>query len=432
METRPSSSSVAKAPGLFSTSASASFHSRLTVSSSSSQRRLRTQSRADSDELPPHKILRSPVILHSLPSSPRTSSLPLHCSEKASRPLRHTLLFWTLSTYCLFSVAFFTMRLFVVPKALFHHTSRLENQSISPINDFSHSFRLSRILQFKPQPISFFPYIVHAEPSDSNITACLWIELKDLKSLCNDIGQGPSSVVVVTEMDPRQAQSSINALKAPSGVSDMASFHIIHQLPHEIRTSNSYLNLARMFARTRYVVLFPSSTETSIPKGLNIKLAAQMSALNASRLVSPFALSSSKFTANSPIPFPPLAPVFVEQTYPIWCSERFFTAPSRAVDWEECLWQFWLNSYGSLSTLAETSWSSFSNKTKDSAIGPLSAEDIIHRRLSNRFRHESCVLAAKRLKDRSSKPGKVDPRKAQWLRKTCRQVSIGLFIIRYG
>ncbi|PAV18680.1 hypothetical protein PNOK_0552300 [Pyrrhoderma noxium] len=86
---------------------------------------------------------------------------------------------------------------------------------------------------------------------------------------------------------------------------------------------------------------------------------------------------------------------------------------------------FWLASYGTLPTITESGLK-FSQQKKANPDISVSPEELIHRRLSNRFRHESCVLAAKRLKDRYS-PAKVDPRKSRWLRETCRKaMSLGV------
>ncbi|THH05277.1 hypothetical protein EW145_g4911 [Phellinidium pouzarii] len=427
METRPSSSSVAKTPGLFSTSASASFHSRLTVSSSGSQRRLRALSRADSDELPSHETPKSPAILRSLPASTAsTPSLPLYNPEKLAPPQRRYLIYWTVVAYCLLSVTLFTARLCELPQSIYMRSSQDESHCISPINELSESYRLSKILPMTPQAISFFPFVSFGRtaPRDSEVTACLWVELEDLKDieLWSISWQGPLSVVVVTNTDHNYARTLIKEIKKLSDVKDNAAFHIIQKLPHESHTGNTYLNLARLFARTRYVALFPTSPRAHVAGSLYQKVSSKISSFNMSRLASPHVLSSSKYMANSPIPFPPLAPLLVEQMYPIWCSERFFTSPSREVDWEECLWQFWLNSFGALPTLTEQDWKPLSNRTKNRPTGPLDVEELIHRRLSNKFRQESCVLAARSLKERSETPGKVDPHKAQWLRKTCRQV----------
>lgn len=186
MESRPSSSSVAKSPGLFSTSASASAHNRLTVSNSS-QRRLRALSRADPDEpeLPQHDKLKSPSLLRSLSASPQPLILPIHNAEKASAPKTRRLLHWILVVYCLLSVALFTTRLFSIPESLYKQNIKKNTGAVSPVNEFTPSYRLSRLLQTEPRPVSFSPFIsgprdIHPE---ATVTACTWIELEDVRNL---------------------------------------------------------------------------------------------------------------------------------------------------------------------------------------------------------------------------------------------------------
>ena len=214
--------------------------------------------------------------------------------------------------------------------------------------------------------------------------------------------------------------------------------HVLRRMAHEHRSANSYLNLARLFARTRMVALFPAPPLSPIPKGLyGVAVASVGNHHNDTTLSRPLVLTPSRSTPRSILPFTPLSPLLVEQEYPVWCSERFFSAPSREEDWEECIWQFWLNSYGTLRALSEPNWKVSRNRTRDPE-GALPVEvaysfsdrvtrmtniiwqQIIHRRLSNRSRHESCVHAARRLKDHSE--GETDAKHAHWLKKTCRQV----------
>ena len=215
---------------------------------------------------------------------------------------------------------------------------------------------------------------------------------------------------------------------------------MVKKFANESFPANAYLNFARLFSQTRLVMLYPGSPASPIPDKLYRRVSMHANKPNATHKVVPLVLSPSKLRPNSPIPFPPLSPLLLDRSYPIWCSERFFSAPSRDDAWEECLWQVWLNSYGHLSALPGSGLKVPSVRGKSGVGSSTTSEaspcpcrnsshtfdywakqEIIHRRLSNRFRHESCVLAAKRLKDRSI-DGKVDPRKSQWLRKTCRQV----------
>lgn len=186
MESRPSSSSVAKSPVLISTSASASFNGHL-LSISSSQRRLRALSKPDSDELPQHDKLKSPAVLESLPATPQSQSLPLYSLEKSSQPRSRsaTALHWLLVAYCLLSAAFFTGHLFAIPGSLNTGNLRQDNRDVSPINDMPVPYRLSKLLQAEPRLDFFTPFVSSARlPYQSTaVTACVWIEAKDLSQL---------------------------------------------------------------------------------------------------------------------------------------------------------------------------------------------------------------------------------------------------------
>jgi hypothetical protein len=50
-------------------------------------------------------------------------------------------------------------------------------------------------------------------------------------------------------------------------------------------------------------------------------------------------------TVTSAFSIPDLTPVILPQNYPLWCSEKAFLA-SRTSDWDDCVWQLWLEEYG--------------------------------------------------------------------------------------
>jgi hypothetical protein len=115
------------------------------------------------------------------------------------------------------------------------------------------------------------------------------------------------------------------------------------------------------------VAIFPATPQLPIPKSLyEVTLANTSSIVNGTAMSLPLVLAPSKTTPKSLLPFMALSPLLVEQEYPVWCSERFFSAPSREEDWEECLWQFWINSYGTLQALSEPNWRVSRNRTQDS------------------------------------------------------------------
>lgn len=250
--------------------------------------------------------------------------------------------------------------------------------------------------------------------------------------------EGPMSIVILTDSASDQKHRVSKVLKRTPNIRKRAVVHVMQHPPHQGRSPNVYLNLARMFARTRHIVLFPTYALVNRTNNIHDKITDLLRSMNNSQLAKPHLLVTTVSNSRVPRTFPPFSPLLIEREYPIWCTERFFTA-SRDADWQECLWQFWLYSYGTLSTL-KTSWEVQVNQPKKHSttvdvshillnpfivvsLHPL--QDLVHRRLSNRFKHETCMLAANNLKEKSPNPNKVDPQKAQWLRKICKEVQSG-------
>lgn len=188
MDVLPTSSSVTKTPAVFSTSASASFHSRLTVSSSSSQRRLRALSaRSDSDEPYDGEESKSPAPQRSNSNSVTSSpTLPVHVCNKPSLPQKPSLLYCGLIAYCFLSVAFFTYHLFDI---FWDRAEALQHQPLhmSPIGDISRSHLLTKLLPTRLHPVSFhagaFAALSDTEYPEMDVTICSWAELSELTRL---------------------------------------------------------------------------------------------------------------------------------------------------------------------------------------------------------------------------------------------------------
>jgi hypothetical protein len=376
------------------------------MSNSSSQRRLRALMRADSDEISltqtrPAQSSTSTVLNNNL-VTPELPDLPLFNSprnvgsskDEPSKSGYRNKFYWIFFTYCTISVVLFTLRLCSIARPLWNSAFQNggANHGLSPINDFPHSYRMARLLSMEPSMVSFVPYVFRARKRspDNAVTACLWAEvdqLKDLESwsgswigkyiMCKfktftNGGQGPLSIVLVTDSDPQESEWLIRKLKRLPNLKARANVHVLQRMVHQHRSSNSYLNIARLFAKTRFVTLLPTST--SVPASLyGATIAHIEKTQNQSQLSYPVVLAPPKTTRNSLIPFQPLSPLLVEQQYPVWCSERFFSSPTREDDWEECLWQFWLNSYGMLRSLPEPNWTVHRNRSRDTN-GAISVE----------------------------------------------------------
>jgi hypothetical protein len=99
---------------------------------------------------------------------------------------------------------------------------------------------------------------------------------------------------------------------------------------------NAYINLARFFAPTNNVVLFPGRLPV-VDRQLYQQLANL--ALDTPAVVS---LTAPSFPAF------PCVPIAMTKNYSVWCTERHFLGSTRANDWEQCVWQIWLYELGLL------------------------------------------------------------------------------------
>ncbi len=113
----------------------------------------------------------------------------------------------------------------------------------------------------------------------------------------------------------------------------------LHLLPEQNVSPNIILNLARFFALTSHVVLFPGE----LPSVLAVDVNAA-----ATQYITQNGHIPAILTGKSDLRFPlsPLSPMILSQDYPVWCPERFFFSHSRSLDWEECLWRTWLEDQG--------------------------------------------------------------------------------------
>lgn len=203
MDGLPTSSSITRTPALFSTSGSGSFHSRLTVSSSSSQRRLRALStRLDADELTDEHDHKPPSP-HCVPANNTAPSptLPTHFHVKGQQTQKRSLLYYGFLVYCLVSVILFTCHLLDL---LRRGNSKFERAqaSLSPMNDISRSHLLTKLLSGRLHPMSFYPD-AYTSPyrtiiSGEEITACLWLNISELPGLEDalDSWEGEKSIAI--------------------------------------------------------------------------------------------------------------------------------------------------------------------------------------------------------------------------------------------
>ncbi|TRM69334.1 hypothetical protein BD626DRAFT_544114 [Schizophyllum amplum] len=389
-----------------------SIESRL--SSSHSQRRLRTITVTGAQLY--RKTDTAPEVVER-PDTPtgKRHLLPVFFTHKSSelespsrpRPLPSPLLRWLFVLYsawcCLYTSA---SCFFGEYGQQAHHSLRHKT-----LNELGNSQWLSRISPHQPPLVSLRPNVLEAQHAPSNaITACLWTPASDVMTDVHrwiSVWPGPISAVITTDLAPGSSAhaSLVRRLRASSSTrQSRLSLHLLHTSSGPPTSPNAYLNLARLFAPTETVVLFPG----------NITLSPAHIALLQDRIEDrPFVL-----TSRAPSTFPPFpaAPVALPRDYPVWCSERFFFVDDRLADWKECIWHIWLNQLGDVG---------FMNMTSVNPIigGMSSADRKIRSRLVTRFRTETCDHFAKQLVTREDEGVRTDRTKQRWLIDFCRKVS---------
>ena len=203
-----------------------------------------------------------------------------------------------------------------------------------------------------------------------DVTACLWSsELDDFDALYTwaSIWQGttplpsmystllyllavgPISLLMTTAVAP-DSGAHISLLKRIHYLNShlsipMLSLHLLH-LAHEDQASpNTYINIARLFAVTKTVMLVPANLSLP-PLITSDAVGIQKSRL---RLVTPSGQIRPTFST-----LPSLSSLILPLNHPVWCTDRFFVDNTRASDWRECLWQYWLDSFGEFNNIEAT------------------------------------------------------------------------------
>ncbi|TDL26274.1 hypothetical protein BD410DRAFT_575422 [Rickenella mellea] len=307
-------------------------------------------------------LLPSPCIVES--QWPRTS--------RRTRNLR-----WSFYTYCVVSVLFFTCHLCGGHQALFNSLLSAYGPRLSPMNVLSSYSKLSSVTSFRPTPLALEPYVVQSRTPrhDSEITACIWSDESDLQEVTkwSSHWRGPISLLLVTAVSPSSpAHNSLLEQLTVLQSNPKLSVHVLQTEAKTHHSPNTFINLARLFSATRFVALFPSAPSALPPKGLYGDISKRLHANVTQRALSPVTLAQSANFSNASFPFAPLSPVVLDSHHPLFCTERFFSAPSRSADWQECLWQFWLDSLGSMPTLENPYWTDLGQEPKNQQVDSLS------------------------------------------------------------
>ncbi|KIY53956.1 hypothetical protein FISHEDRAFT_32292 [Fistulina hepatica ATCC 64428] len=218
--------------------------------------------------------------------------------------------------------------------------------------DLSTRERLSRTTSSTPPLEDFEPFIFRGSPpaAQNMVTACVWVQdSADLQSLYDWSRNwtGPISLLVTTNARPesedhRHVLNRIRALAERDPALSL-SVHLLHVKRYNEQNHNTYLNLARLFAPTERVLLFPGDPHLCAIPNVHVTLLDRDASL-------PLLIADSR----PAFPFPPMSPIVVRRDHPAWCTERFFFAHSRLIDWQECTWSIWLESFGSFDHLNAT------------------------------------------------------------------------------
>jgi hypothetical protein len=137
--------------------------------------------------------------------------------------------------------------------------------------------------------------------------------------------------------------------RLPYEIFQSLDVHVLYIPPNSRDSPNAYINLARLVARTNHVLLFPGNLSMIPPPTMFAALSSQ-SLYGYSHLL----IMSGQNDTN--FPFPALAPALMPRDHSVWCTERFFLSSSRDFDWDTCLWQLWLDSFGDIRLLQVPHW----------------------------------------------------------------------------
>ncbi|KAJ7680428.1 hypothetical protein DFH06DRAFT_416793 [Mycena polygramma] len=276
--------------------------------------------------------------------------------------------------------------------------------------------RFSRISPYLGGSRVLEPYVLAPSFPIEGITACLWTSDPDdagLGSLVSWASQwaGPISLVMATATHPRSIlhRQLLQRLETLRGHSSLAglSLHLVYGTNGQ-HSPSAYLNLARLFASTRTVMLFPANLSNNLPTNFYNNLTSRIP----HSAKTPLLITG---TATSAFSIPALTPIILPQNYPSWCTERAFRA-SRTSDWDDCVWQIWLEEYG----LGHANITIAMNPEQLVKVGADLAG--LTQRLSGKYRAEMCEVAIRRLgTPDTTRMSKIGKRRLQWVKGFCRQ-----------
>ncbi|KAF8867721.1 hypothetical protein CPB84DRAFT_1663021, partial [Gymnopilus junonius] len=189
------------------------------------------------------------------------------------------------------------------------------------------------------------PFVVSSVNGGSNMTICAWLQDTELNLL---EGWTRSSAVsfslVITTTVPfssPQHRKLLGTLRRQLPKASVAglSIHVLHV--EDVKLPNLYLNLARLLAVGDWTMLMPGGLG-------DFNLNEKNPSINFGAKTGAYLLSSAAHT----YPFPDLSPLLIRKDSNFWCTERLFSGGSRSQDWNECVWQLYLEMTGKIAVVA--------------------------------------------------------------------------------
>ncbi|KDR75798.1 hypothetical protein GALMADRAFT_268364 [Galerina marginata CBS 339.88] len=194
----------------------------------------------------------------------------------------------------------------------------------------------------------FEPFVMKNENSYSNVTICAWLPGSKIHLLesWTRVSQASLSLVITTSaaLDSAQHKRLLEEIRQrvpPPSVSRV-SIHLLHVKETGVGSPNLYLNLARLLAFTDWTLIFPGELNEPFPPWLQDVI----SSIDLEAKTGAYLLIAGAYKYK--YPFPALSPLLLRKDRDFWCTERFFAGVSRATDWDECLWQLYLEMTGEI------------------------------------------------------------------------------------
>ena len=97
---------------------------------------------------------------------------------------------------------------------------------------------------------------------------------------------------------------------------------------------------------TEWTLLFPSDISAQLHPQIYVNILSGQLSREQVYLVT---------SETSSYPFHPLSPLLLARDRDFWCTERLFLQNSRVSDWDECLWQLSLETFGEIKMLGVVS-----------------------------------------------------------------------------